>query len=314
LVVITIIAVLAALTTAGVMRAMSTARQTGMKTELDQLDAALKAYKEKYGSYPPCNLAIQHPNTDIKNAARAALYSHIARAFPRYNLDGLWKDLEKAGMIVDEFHPDQALVFWLRGFSPDVTNPFVSYDGQQVVYNPATLKSQTTGPVKTTPFFEFDQGRLLTIRVNKMPSYFPRGAKVTTTAAAPYAKWSLGAGPYVYWDAASYASPITGAAVTDPLAFNANTSDFPEYYAGPGTAVPYWNDVNNNRAADTNETWANPDSFQIIATGLDGKYGLAGLPPQPRLYPTGFQYDPAGTDDDNVSNFCDRARMGDAKP
>ena len=205
-------------------------------------------------------------------------------------------------------------MFWLRGFGPDVTHPFVTADGRQIING---APQGQPGSVKTTPFFEFDQGRLCAKVVRNPPhgpAYFPRGAKITTSAGTPNPIWTSGAGPYVYWDAASYASPIMGAAVTDPLAFSANTANFPEVYAGPGTAVPYWNDVNNNRAADTNETWANPDSFQIIATGLDGKYGLSGLPPQPRLYPTGFQYDPAGTDDDNVSNFCDRARVGAAKP
>ncbi len=39
---------------------------------------ALKAYREKYGSYPPCNLT--------NPASNQALQSHIARVFPRYNL------------------------------------------------------------------------------------------------------------------------------------------------------------------------------------------------------------------------------------
>jgi prepilin-type N-terminal cleavage/methylation domain-containing protein len=313
LVVITIIAVLAALSTAGVMRAMSTARQTGMKTELDQLDAALKSYKEKYGSYPPCNL-------DLTNTqALAALRSHVARAFPRYNIAGLQSDLQQVGLRLDAFRPDQALVFWLKGFSPDVSNPFVSADGQQIVYNPSTNTSTKTGPVKTSPFFEFDQGRLLSVAAGESPAYFPRGVKVTSSVATPYPQWTSGGGPFVYFDPANYqrtAANCTTNTPAQPFEFNAN----PIFYASAGAAVPYWNDANNNRStcttgADESENWANPDSIQIIATGLDGRYGLGGTPPLvARLYPTGFSYDPAGTDDDNVSNFCTSARMGDAKP
>ena len=43
---------------------------------------------------------------------------------------------------------------------------------------------------------------------------------------------------------------------------------------------------------------------------LDGM-SRSGPPPAP-LYPTGVPYDPAY--DDNVTNFCERARLGDAKP
>ena len=47
LVVIAIIAVLAAMVSVGVMRALDTAKQTRIKTEVDQLDAAFKAYQGK---------------------------------------------------------------------------------------------------------------------------------------------------------------------------------------------------------------------------------------------------------------------------
>src|SRR6478672_5242403 len=78
LVVIAIIAVLAAMGSWGVMQALGTAKQSRIKLEVDQLDAAFKAYKDKYGSYPPCNLGGLSGNAPLK--------AHIARAFPRYNL------------------------------------------------------------------------------------------------------------------------------------------------------------------------------------------------------------------------------------
>ena len=61
LVVIAILAILASLTAVGVMRALDTAKQTRIKVEVDNLDAAFKAYKEKYGSYPPCDLSFTTP-------------------------------------------------------------------------------------------------------------------------------------------------------------------------------------------------------------------------------------------------------------
>src|SRR5262249_10851992 len=96
LVVITIIAMLAVLVAKSVANAMWHAKQVAIKTEIDQLDAALKSFKDKYGSYPPCNLAINYgsgsaatapsaasPNTVAGNA-QINLRQFLVRAFPKY--------------------------------------------------------------------------------------------------------------------------------------------------------------------------------------------------------------------------------------
>ena len=66
------------------------------------------------------------------------------------------------------------------------------------------------------------------------------------------------------------------------------------------------------------EGFAKVQSFQIISAGQDGDFGYnGGTPPTGgRLFPTGINYDPAPTsaDDDNVTNFCDKSNLGDAKP
>ncbi len=64
LVVISIIAILVAMTSLAVVRALGHAKQTRIKVELDQLDMALKAYKQEYGAYPPCDMRVgrgRHP-------------------------------------------------------------------------------------------------------------------------------------------------------------------------------------------------------------------------------------------------------------
>ena len=58
LVVISIIAILVAMTSLAVVRALGHAKQTRIKVELDQLDMALKAYKQEYGAYPPCDMRV----------------------------------------------------------------------------------------------------------------------------------------------------------------------------------------------------------------------------------------------------------------
>ena len=101
-----------------------------------------------------------------------------------------------------------------------------------------------------------------------------------------------------------------------------------------GAAVPYWNDLSGNGHSEpktsSNEEWVNPDSFQIIAPGGDGMYGVDPTLPSPglgltfvgaRMYPTGVSERPQQTnptyqseDDDSITNFCNKARLGDAKP
>jgi hypothetical protein len=132
--------------------------------------------------------------------------------------------------------------------------------------------------------------------------------------------------PYLYWDAGRYGSgtPYGPPAVNPPTAigFNAVTAK-PPLYADAGGAVPYFNDTNADGMIDVDasgnllETWVNPESFQIIGPGSDGKYGAPGAPGRLfRLYPTGVNYDTSVglADDDNVTNFCSQARLGSAKP
>jgi hypothetical protein len=80
---------------------------------------------------------------------------------------------------------------------------------------------------------------------------------------------------------------------------------------------------------------ANPKTCQIISAGLDGDFGaidtVAAKPATANFtnpsgsgttafkiyyksYPTGIGYDTAGADDDNITNFCEKNGLGDAKP
>jgi prepilin-type N-terminal cleavage/methylation domain-containing protein len=345
LVVIAIIAMLVALVSVGVMRAMDTAKATRIKTELDQIDSAMKAYKEKFGSYPPTNLAFNQTSGGVTAAERArrlaVVKQHLAVAFPRYNASQndpsnnrpkLENDLKWAGIDLENIRPDQALVFWLRGFSPNPLNPILSINNKQIENN-----SEVGTPIKrANAFFEFDATRLLGVpsgtapslsATNPAPSYFPNGIRTTSdaTGATVFPVWQSGGAPIVYFDssfyefvAPDYATPLDA----QPNTFN--TGSFVPFQTA-GAAAPYWLDRNNNGssclAADQNsqETWANPDSFQLIACGNDGKYGQAGLtPPMPkmfaRMYPSGKYYDPAQSDDDNATNFSSKARIGDDRP
>jgi prepilin-type N-terminal cleavage/methylation domain-containing protein len=306
LVVIAIIAVLAAMVSVGVMRALDTAKQTRIKTEVDQLDAAFKSYREKYGSFPPSNMA----------GLAGPLQQHIARAFPRYDISQMGADLQAAG-VDQKFRPDQSLVFWLRGFGPDPAHPFwVMQGGQPVQLNNGMLGS----PVTVTPLFDFDKTRLGEVAsvpaagggyfpYGMLPSYFPQGTKADITGA-----------PYIYWFSGQYPNPV----LPDPptgmgtLIWNDGLMPFSQpVFTNAGPVIPYVHDVNTNGVVDTGESWANADSFQILSAGMDGKYGRLTYTRTDlrKLYPTGTSYDIIGlADDDNVTNFCGKSRLGDDKP
>lgn len=330
LVVIAIISVLAALASVGIMTAMSRARATAVKTELDQIDAAMKRYKDQYGSYPPCNLAFDEASLPPaeKQARLGALRQHLAMAFPRYNADEnrLRRDLTAAGVDLKYVRPDQALVFWLQGFGADPTSPILSINSKQI---DPTSGSEIGNPQKrTNNFFEFDQTRLAattldTTITNPAPSYFPTNARISTSnpAANTYPKWDSGSPPIVYFDSRfyEYAPPV----LSPPAAAQANqfNQSGALVFAGAGVAAPYWHDRNNNSSSNLNEDfnsqegWANPDSYQLIACGADGKYGAESPSAAARLYPTGINYDLTSmTDDDNATNFTSSAKLGDDLP
>ena len=101
------------------------------------------------------------------------------------NKTKLENDLTWAGIDLQHFRPDQALVFWLQGFSSNPLNPILSINGKQIVNN-----MEVGNPVpRTNAFFEFDKTRLagyaidtsLTGLPNPAPSYFPAGTKLTTS-------------------------------------------------------------------------------------------------------------------------------------
>lgn len=306
LVVIAIIAILVSLVSVGVMAAMARAKATRIKVELDQIDMAMRKFKDQYGAYPPCDLRVTDPT------AMAKLRQFVATAFPRYNLNDLQNDITYAldtGAATPTFRPDRALVFWLRGFSSDPLHPFVNRNDFPL--NGTTTPGTTK--VTRTPIFEMDTTRLVAIddtgnpSTTKMFSYFPQGRPADANAA-----------PYVYWDSRSYGDISVNPPLV-PLQFNSTGTMIAspiQPFANAGTATPYAADL--DPAVPGADAWQNADSFQLISAGVDGKYGKpnANYNEAARVFPTGAGYDTSTgmLDDDNASNFCDSAKIGDKKP
>jgi prepilin-type N-terminal cleavage/methylation domain-containing protein len=317
LVVITIIIILMGLLTPVVMIALGRAKEGRITLEIATLDGAIKAYKEKRGSYPPSDFtnlgtatyAGGNFNTGSLNTNSLqyiALSNHLSKAFPRCNVQ-----TEIAAIIVSNpnypgkfpapVSPAQAIYFWLSGFSTDVEHPI------------SALLTNSVGS-REAPFFEFDKTRL---------SY--ANGNIPSTAAPCYCASDTPGVPYVYFAAQNYnnhASSIykgrgdfnkpgktTGFAMT-PY----DTAVWQQ--GGTGLVRPYATDsyVKNQAPIPVQL-----NSFQIISAGLDGDFGKGGIDDAGNSDPTfvvayfrqGNFY--SSGDKDNLTNFSDRT-LGDAIP
>jgi type II secretory pathway pseudopilin PulG len=331
LVVIAIIGILAGLITVAATAAVSRAKDVRIKSELDQLDMALKAFKQQYGAYPPCDLRIAAGNgSPYPN--QNALVAFVMQAFPRYHINAnstlaatLQSDLANSGVDTNNFHPDRALVFWLSGFYPDVTMP---------IYSATPVGSRT-------PFFSFDTTRLWNMVASPATSGYTAPAPgnvdsiIGKCAYVPVGSTA----PYVYFDSGIYANSISSNVITlpstnaviapaTPAHDTGNDLGAPALYAvtstagtDAGIATPYVLDVNNSGTYSVPpDTFCNPTTFQIISAGQDGQFGYsaASHPTVFREYPFGGGYDTTvnpGAENDNISNFLSGSvNLGDAMP
>jgi prepilin-type N-terminal cleavage/methylation domain-containing protein len=132
LIVVAVLAVLAGLISAAAYRVIVTAVNTKMFVELGSLDLACRAFKEKFGDYPP-------------DGTNTSLYTQfLNKAFPLRS---------STAQPASTLNPCTALAFWLggvpdstgkpMGFSADPRNPF-----------------DAISPSRILPFFEFDTNRL----------------------------------------------------------------------------------------------------------------------------------------------------------
>lgn len=138
--------------------------------EIGTMEIAFKAYKERYGSYPPSDFT----NLDDADSPQyKALYLHIAKAFPRCNVEAEIAAIKKFGVG----SPAQSLCLWLRGFSDDPEHPISKL-----------LDVQNANH----PFFPFDPVRLrYPAGESGCPVYLPKGR---------------GDAPYVFFSSVNYAT------------------------------------------------------------------------------------------------------------
>ncbi len=328
LVVITIMAILAALLIPAVISAQRRAQSTRIKMEIDQLATGFEDYRNDVaGEYPPNAWFV---NSQTHNAN--AVVRHFKKAFPRHREpEALIRGLSGYGtgtvVLPGGLSPAEAVFFWLGGFSSDPKYPISGPGG------PSFLVGQLDNIEDRNRTYDFDLTRLgtgegidvqtalqngsvravqysfgnQTRRINFWQYYPPKSTK-----------------PFVYFDTSrskprAHETAIYASAVVHPtIAGVAPIKRLATTLVSPSN--PTIQDVR----------YANEDKFQILHAGVDDDWGgdidsdnslfdavrinffnpSASLPTGILLYPDGPFTAELG---DTVMNFDERT-LQDAQP
>lgn len=295
LVVIAIIGILASLITVAAVGALRKARQTEVKAEIDQLDTAFEQHRSRTGAYPPnCQFdgtpQSEQPLYDRNRISDLKRYMKQASPWHQESEDLLLALVEIAGQNPTDYprilsggiSADEAIVFWLGGFSSDPKFP-ISGDGGPSYPIPGfddpsnrkldPIESRNwvypfdvsrLGPRADDGYFDDEYGggqyieyrdpRGITRRINFW-KYLPRRSKQ----------------PYLYFDTSRYPAAVVedGKVVShyDPPARTIRASGSLAVYAfkkasrSVGSLVPI--------------EFVNPNKFQILHCGIDDEWGEA---------------------------------------
>ncbi|HMP78755.1 MAG TPA: prepilin-type N-terminal cleavage/methylation domain-containing protein [Pirellulaceae bacterium] len=282
LVAMSIIAVLVSLGTAAYIRALWRAQEVEVTTKLSQLDAAIEAFKSKYGFYPPDFTRINNVNEFVPYLNRIA----PNHAYNMAQLNVWWNQV---GQEIQTRGPLVSYVFWLSGLSKNkqfpLSNPYTGHP--LVAYNaalhadgsPTVDASNNPIVIEREVFFDFEHPRLIFAGPQNQ--------------VAGYSQFSGTPDPMVYFEIGSI--PISNNAAAIP-AVNVITSK------GNYVVRPYFDPAKIPAVALT-EQLQRRESFQLIAAGMDGHFSIVGQPT------TQDPRDANKFERDNLVNFVDGAKL-----
>ena len=246
LVVIGILSILAALVTPAIFQARVSARNAAIKAEIDMLHMAIMNYKNEYGSFPPAFDATPLP--PASPTASAIMASHILRAFPRTktSMPDNRPTSDQRLAIFDtstSTNPTRitnGLVFWLQGFTPDITDPL-----------------GVTSSAKRAKLFDFDESRILQVPVG-------------TATRFSYHPADKPGSPYVYLPASQYgALPYAGASNYGAMRQTTSGDSQPFFNAGQEYFNP---DTFQILCAGLDEQWGTEDDLSNFWPGTRQDY------------------------------------------
>jgi prepilin-type N-terminal cleavage/methylation domain-containing protein len=339
LVVIAIIGVLAALLIPAVNSAMILAKNAAMATDIANVANAVEKYKSEKGDYPPSLGESTGAATyggafnNGYSAADEALWNnsvlrrHIVTAYPKIDTN----ELLLFRRLASHLSQSEALVFFLSLTRDDPRYPFfgASYPGRATIltdlananFVPLTRDDTNLSPYKSYGF-EFDKNRLYDSQgvndLDDVPSCVGKNCKAAV---------------YIYMDAKTYGMHFRdlennsfppSAACGENRADNNSATDLTRPY--------FSNDLD---VALNRFKYQNAQSFQIVASGLDGRFTTTigtfanpqaaekRLPSKRTMNPQNhadaaqdrlITQDEWVDDRDNVANFTNGKRFDDLAP
>jgi prepilin-type N-terminal cleavage/methylation domain-containing protein len=322
LVVITIIGILTALIVTAAVGAMRKAQETRIKSEINQMDAALVEYKNKTTAFPPnMQTGMTTPNDPQAEAAIAGDFKkHLQQAFPRANESPelLNKILGAAAAATPKLNNGinaaEAIPFWLGGFSSDPKYPISGEGGPS--YPVTDVNDAKSDPIESRSWvFPFDITRL---GPRDSDGYFSGRFIAFTDSKGQLRRinfWQYAPKnseqPYLYFDASrhpAYDDPATNKGRYDtPAAADLHVHMFKK----------------RRESSDLGIDFMNAGKFQLLHCGIDDEWGEDEFEKMSvheiaspnaddyLLFPDGpFIGDIA----DTIVNFVEQTRIEDAQP
>ncbi len=260
LVAITVIAILAAMLIPTIGSALRRANEFAIESEMAQLDLAVEHFKSDNGFYPPSFARINGANDLLVYLNRIAPnHSEAQRLFPNggnqtRRIDRWWN---RVGVKI-KANSGADLVFWLSGIAKNKQYPLTAGSGGQTQALYAYDNAANDG-VERNVYFDFSADRLGFVgNLNGQ--------------VAQYAQAKGKISPYQYIDAASYGynpkyNPL-GYALNDPRLNPLNPDNkLPDFHGYHVMVDDASYDDGHRR------DFLNPNSFQIVANGMDGLPG-----------------------------------------
>lgn len=170
LIVVSIIAILAALIAPAINGALMRAKDAHVHSEITGLSNAVDNFKAQYGVYPPSSITLYERGSDWNLAAAAP---HRAKLRKLYGLEFNFakdRDINGDGDSTDTITltGQECLVFFLGGLPRSNTNSTL------IGFSHSKSDPFSRGGSSRLKFFDFDMGRLVDLNSNGMPEYIDR--------------------------------------------------------------------------------------------------------------------------------------------
>ncbi len=311
LVVISIIVIIMGIAVPAVMNALTSAKVSAMQTELTAMEQGIEAYKNKYGDYPPdfssWNLIQRHylkifPDIDANELLLLyRLCDIVVDNDPSNQMDGQYDDAFP-GSVMDRA---EALVWSLGGFSSDPGHPFTGTGGPLVaiVPNPSTDPDPTEYQYNTerdNRLVDFEAARLSVVPFDPASGGLSF-ANRTRSGDEPLPSFNTGSLPAVFFTFDLFPSYVLQQDASPAVYFDARTYGYVDTSVNPASTnfngyaryVDNANDIDAVRpvysetpnpaltagpygtlpASVAAWRFMNPQTFQVLAPGIDRRYG-----------------------------------------